>query len=139
MAGVGTRGVASAVSTNAVERTRKLTPLMALVGARASTIREILFTGTVTIVVMSDEASVFVNGVPLYGGTNRCQSRDYRYLGTIGLFDEVYLPLRDGRNEVRFVVTEAFGGWGLQARFEDTQGIEFQAAIDCDQPAVDPP
>lgn len=73
----------------------------------------------------SDEVLVFVNGVPLYGGSNRYPSRDYRYLGTIGLFDEVYLPLRNGHNAVRFVVTEAFGGWGIQARFEDPQGIAF--------------
>lgn len=74
----------------------------------------------------SDVVTVYVNGVPVYGGTNLYQSRDYRYLGTIGLFDEVYLPLMKGENEVWFVVSESFGGWGIQAHFEDMNGISLQ-------------
>jgi hypothetical protein len=71
----------------------------------------------------SDSVVVYLNGTPLYRGTNAYQSRDYRFLGTIGLFDTVYLPLEDDRNEVWFAVTEAFGGWGIQARFADLDGI----------------
>jgi len=71
----------------------------------------------------SDAVTVYINGVPMYSGTNVYQSRDYRYLGTIGLFDRVYLPLKAGQNDVRFAVTEAFGGWGIIARFDDLQGI----------------
>ncbi len=67
----------------------------------------------------SDDVTVYVNGEPVYSGSNRYQTRDYRYLGTIGLFDRPYLPLKSGENEVRFVVTEAFGGWGILARLED--------------------
>ena len=76
----------------------------------------------------SDSVTVYVNGTPVYGGTNRYQSRDYRYLGTIGLFDKVYLPLDAGENEVWFVVTEAFGGWGIQAQFDDLAGISLQTS-----------
>jgi len=45
-------------------------------------------------------------------------------LGTIGLFDRVFLPLHRGENEVLFSVTEDFGGWGIMARFDDMNGIE---------------
>lgn len=71
----------------------------------------------------SDAVSVYVNGVRLYGGSNLYTSRDYRYLGTIGLFDEIYLPLKAGENDVWFAVSEAFGGWGVMAQFEDMDGI----------------
>ena len=74
----------------------------------------------------SDEVTVYVNGTALYAGSNRYQSRDFRYLGTIGLFDSVFLPLEAGDNEVLFVVTEAFGGWGIQAQFEDLQGVSLK-------------
>jgi glyoxylase-like metal-dependent hydrolase (beta-lactamase superfamily II) len=71
----------------------------------------------------SDKAQVFVNGKLVYKGDNTYRSRDYRYLGTIGLFDTVVLPLGAGRNEVWIAITEAFGGWGIQARFSDLEGI----------------
>lgn len=65
----------------------------------------------------SDEVMVFVNGKLQYAGQNNYRSRDYRYLGTIGFFDAVFLDLKAGKNEVLFVVQENFGGWGLQARW----------------------
>ena len=64
----------------------------------------------------SDAARVYLNGRLLYSGDNTYRSRDYRYLGTIGLFDEVPLPLEAGDNELWIAVTEAFGGWGVLAR-----------------------
>lgn len=66
----------------------------------------------------SDKARVFVNGQLIYAGDNTYRSRDYRYLGTIGLFDSVVLPLVRGENEIWVAVTEAFGGWGVQAKIE---------------------
>lgn len=71
----------------------------------------------------SDAVRVYLNGTLLYAGDNSYRSRDFRYLGTIGLFDELYLPLRAGRNEVWFAVTEAFGGWGILARLHDPSGL----------------
>ncbi len=71
----------------------------------------------------SDDIAVFVKGRPVAGGTNIYQSRDYRYLGTIGLFDHVYLPLETGKNEVYFAVKENFGGWGFMGKFENMDGI----------------
>jgi hypothetical protein len=71
----------------------------------------------------SDSVRVFVNGELHYAGDNTYQSRDYRYLGTIGLFDTVVLPLHAGANEILIAVTEAFGGWGIMAEFENLDGI----------------
>jgi len=71
----------------------------------------------------SDRVKVYLNGVLLYGGDNGYMSRDYRYLGTIGLFDEVALPLNVGNNELIFAVSESFGGWGIMALMENQDGV----------------
>jgi len=71
----------------------------------------------------SDRARVYLNGRLLYTGDNTYQSRDFRYLGTIGLFDRVPLDLQKGRNELWIAVSESFGGWGAVAHFPDTGGI----------------
>jgi hypothetical protein len=71
----------------------------------------------------SDRVRVFLNGRLLYAGNNGFRTRDYRYLGTIGFFDSVVLPLTEGRNELWMAVSESFGGWGLQAAFEDPEGL----------------
>lgn len=77
----------------------------------------------------SDRARVFLNGTLVYAGDNTYRSRDFRYLGTIGFFDEVYLSLKKGPNEIRVAVSESFGGWGLIAQFPDTNGISVDAAL----------
>lgn len=66
----------------------------------------------------SDRVRVYLNGELLYAGDNGYQTRDYRYLGTIGLFDAVPLRLRPGENELLFAVSESFGGWGIMARVD---------------------
>jgi hypothetical protein len=71
----------------------------------------------------SDRLRLFLNDRLLYTGNNGYRTRDYRYLGTIGYFDAITLPLQKGRNELWFAVSESFGGWGVQAAFEDTDGI----------------
>ncbi|MEM7367988.1 MAG: hypothetical protein AAF587_05265 [Bacteroidota bacterium] len=71
----------------------------------------------------SDAARVFVNGQLMYAGQRRFRSRDYRYLGTIGYFDAVFLPLKKGKNEIIFAITESFGGWGLKAQLDNLDGI----------------
>lgn len=71
----------------------------------------------------SDDARVYLNGTLLYEGTDAFASRDYRFLGTMGLYDAVLLPLEKGRNEVWIAVTERFGGWGVIAAMEDRAGI----------------
>lgn len=74
----------------------------------------------------SDFIWIYINGKQIYGGRNDFRSRDFRYLGTIGFFDSVFLPLNEGNNEVLFVVGENFGGWGLKAFMPDQQGIEIK-------------
>jgi hypothetical protein len=64
----------------------------------------------------SDRATVYLNGRALFRGEDAYRSRDYRFLGTIGWWDTVFLPLEPGENELVVAVSEAFGGWGLQAR-----------------------
>jgi len=67
----------------------------------------------------SDMVKVYFNKQLIYQGNNGFRSRDYRYLGTIGLFDTLYLPLNEGKNELVFAVSERFGGWGVLAKLED--------------------
>lgn len=74
----------------------------------------------------SDRVKVYFNDRLVYGGDDSFQSRDYRFLGTLGYFDEVYLPLRKGSNELWIAVSENFGGWGIKAMFEDPSGIELR-------------
>lgn len=64
----------------------------------------------------SDRATVFLNGEALFRGEDAYRSRDYRFLGSIGWYDTVYLPLEEGANELLVAVSEDFGGWGVQAR-----------------------
>lgn len=71
----------------------------------------------------SDRVRLFLNDRLLYSGNNGFRTRDYRYLGTIGFFDVVTLPLKQGENELWLAVSESFGGWGVQAAFEDTVGL----------------
>ena len=66
----------------------------------------------------SDQATVYLNGTKIYQGNNTFRSRDYRYLGTVGLFDTLYLPLNKGANDLTIAVSERFGGWGLIATLD---------------------
>jgi sugar lactone lactonase YvrE len=64
----------------------------------------------------SDVVSVFLNGKILFEGQSAYQQRDPSFLGIIGLWDALYLPLEKGDNELLLIVTEAFGGWGFVCR-----------------------
>jgi hypothetical protein len=64
----------------------------------------------------SDRAVVYLNGRPLYRGDDTYRTRDYRFLGSIGWYDTLYLPLDAGDNDLVVAVSEDFGGWGVQAR-----------------------
>ena len=66
-----------------------------------------------------------MNGKLVYGGNNSFRTRDYRYLGTIGFFDSLYLDLKEGDNEILLAIKEGFGGWGMKARIDDLSGIRF--------------
>jgi hypothetical protein len=74
----------------------------------------------------SDFVTVYLNDKALYYGADNFMSRDYRFLGTIGYFDRLFLPLKKGVNELWFVVSENFGGWGVKAKFENMDGISMK-------------
>lgn len=74
----------------------------------------------------SDHVKVFLNGNLIYAGEDMYGSRDDKFLGTIGFFDKLYLPLKKGKNELYFVVTEFFGGWGVKAKFENMDEISLR-------------
>lgn len=71
----------------------------------------------------SDRVVAILNGKAMYRGTNKWRSRDYRYLGTIGLFDAIYLDLKKGENTILLAISEDFGGWLVTGRFENEDGI----------------
>ncbi|HSE42514.1 MAG TPA: family 16 glycoside hydrolase [Acidobacteriota bacterium] len=74
----------------------------------------------------SDAVKTYLNDSLIYGGSDGYRSRDYRFLGTMGYYDELYLPLKKGTNELWIAVTENFGGWGIQAIIEDQEGISIR-------------
>lgn len=67
----------------------------------------------------SDKVIVYVNGKPIYSGDNSFRTRDYRYLGSIGYFDSIFLDLQEGSNEIVFAITERMGGWGVRVKLTD--------------------
>jgi hypothetical protein len=67
----------------------------------------------------SDQVRVYLNGMPLYEGADLQGSRDYRFLGHVGFWDSVFLPLRKGSNDVVFVITDdTKGGTAAAAKFD---------------------
>jgi hypothetical protein len=71
----------------------------------------------------SDRVRVYVNGTLLFTGDDSQASRDYRFLGTVGLYDELQLQLRRGDNDIVFAVSEGGGGWATQAAFLEMEGL----------------
>jgi len=72
-------------------------------------------------------ALAYLNGSALFQGDDTYRSRDYRFLGSIGYWDTLYLPLVEGDNELVVAVSETFGGWGIQARFPDPADVTFES------------
>lgn len=66
----------------------------------------------------SDEISIFLNNRLLFRGDSTFTVRDSEFIGVIGLNDAVALDLAKGDNQLIFVITESFGGWGFMARTE---------------------
>jgi len=71
----------------------------------------------------SDRVRVFVNRQLLFQASDMWQSRDYRFLGTVGLYDTVFCPLQPGRNEVLLAVSESFGGWAVAGTLHPVDGV----------------
>lgn len=71
----------------------------------------------------SDRVRVFLNGKLFYAGNAGFGTRDPEFLGIVGLFDELTLPVKRGPNELWFAVSETFGGWAITADVPDRAGI----------------
>ena len=71
----------------------------------------------------SDRVRVYLNGRMLYAGNDGFGTHDPDFLGIVGLFDELALPLKRGPNELWFAVSETFGGWAITADLPDRNGI----------------
>jgi hypothetical protein len=71
----------------------------------------------------SDRVVVYVNGRALFRGNSTFQARDHSFLGSVGLFDELVVPLEKGDNEVSFAVSETFGGWAVTAQLVDNPEV----------------
>ena len=71
----------------------------------------------------SDRVRVYLNRQMLYAGNDGLGTHDPDFLGIVGLFDEVELPLKRGPNELWFAVSETFGGWAITADLPDRDGI----------------
>jgi hypothetical protein len=66
-------------------------------------------------ITYSDGAVVYLNGQPLFSGMNPGGLNDpLAHMPRAG--QDVYLPLRKGRNELVLAVTEYTGGWAFAAR-----------------------
>ena len=72
----------------------------------------------------SDFISIYLDKKPLFTGFSAYQSRDKSFLGIVGYFDNVYLPLKKGDNELLVMVGESMGGWGFCFRKEDEVFID---------------
>lgn len=71
----------------------------------------------------SDRVRVYLNGRMLYAGNYGFGTHDPEFLGIVGRFDELALPLQRGPNELWFAVSETFGGWAVTAELPDRDGI----------------
>ncbi|HJQ21918.1 MAG TPA: hypothetical protein VJ867_16360 [Gemmatimonadaceae bacterium] len=71
----------------------------------------------------SDRVRVYLNGRMLYAGNDGFGTHDPDFLGIVGLFDELELPLQRGTNELWFAVSETFGGWAITADLPDRDGL----------------
>jgi hypothetical protein len=71
----------------------------------------------------SDRVRVYLNGKMLYAGNDGFATHDPEFLGIVGLFDELAVPLKRGSNELWFAVSETFGGWAITADLPDRTGI----------------
>lgn len=70
----------------------------------------------------SDLVTVFLNGQTIFSGNSAYRSRESSFLGVVGSADSLYLPLRQGDNELLLMVAEVMGGWGFL--FQDGTAVD---------------
>ena len=70
----------------------------------------------------SDDVSVFLNGRIIYRGRSAQNFRDPAFLGIVDPEnDALYLPLKQGDNELVLALSELGGGWGFICRLVDSE------------------
>ncbi|WP_293458271.1 hypothetical protein, partial [Phenylobacterium sp.] len=77
----------------------------------------------------SDQVEVRLDGAPVYAAVNGWESRHPGYTGFVDTrFEHAMLPLKAGRNELVFAVTDdqAFG-WGFAARLASLDGLTLES------------
>lgn len=75
----------------------------------------------------SNRAKVFLNGQPLFYGDNSFRAKGALFRGDIDKSlqtNALYLPLRKGKNTLLIAVSSIANGWGIMARWADTNGIQ---------------
>ena len=75
----------------------------------------------------SDDVTVFVNGEPIYVGVNGWDTRTPALNSFVDArWESVFLPLREGDNEIILAVTDDQRfGWGFAFRIDDATGLKF--------------
>lgn len=114
--GAGDRGIANLATLRPHGPERNTVFAAVTLEARAAGLARVRFG-------FSDRILVYLNGRPLYRADDGWRTRDYRFLGTIGLHDELVLPLRRGSNELWLAVSEGFGGWGVTLQLPEDRGV----------------
>lgn len=110
------RGIANtAKARNRLDGNTTVFAAVTLRSGRAQTVR--------VRIGFSDRVRAFLDGKQVLAETDDYGTRDYRFLGTIGLFDELFLPLKAGDDDVWLAVSETFGGWGVTMQIPEGQGV----------------
>lgn len=75
----------------------------------------------------SDDVTVFVNGETLYTGGNGWNTRTPQLNSFVDTrWESVFLPLREGDNEIVLAVADdQLFGWGLARGIDDATGLKF--------------
>jgi hypothetical protein len=75
----------------------------------------------------SDEATVFLNGRPLFRADQSYSFDAPRREGLVG-YDQarLWLPLEAGDNELAVLVSDGFGGWAVMGRFVEPADLRIE-------------
>ncbi|PZR01181.1 MAG: hypothetical protein DI539_28695 [Flavobacterium psychrophilum] len=74
----------------------------------------------------SDEVWLFINGQILYVGKNYFGTPEQKSEGRCTIENSSFeLPLKEGKNEILIATANYFYGWGIIARLDDTNGLQF--------------
>ena len=70
---------------------------------------------------------VFLNGQLLFQGNNAFRSKGLQHTGHLGINgNTLFLPLKQGKNQLQCIIIERGNGWGLMGKFKDMKGLKVQ-------------